>query len=91
MKQGLFGSVPIPPDDALKEKVIDSLVDNVESMIKSDRKITSLKQLQVRHTHFYLICSPSYFLFLKFIFFFCYSGSYLENWIRAQGTAGGCL
>ncbi|XP_074575025.1 putative bifunctional methylthioribulose-1-phosphate dehydratase/enolase-phosphatase E1 [Curcuma longa] len=46
LKQGLFGSVPIPPDDALKEKVIDSLVDNVESMIKSDRKITSLKQLQ---------------------------------------------
>ncbi|KAL5205056.1 hypothetical protein ABZP36_009927 [Zizania latifolia] len=46
LKNGIVGSVPIPPDDASKEEVINSLVANVESMIKADRKITSLKQLQ---------------------------------------------
>lgn len=46
LEQGVLGSVPIPPDDAGKEKVIDSLVTNVEAMIKADRKITALKQLQ---------------------------------------------
>lgn len=39
--------MPIPPDDAGKEKVIDSLVANVDAMIKADRKITALKELQV--------------------------------------------
>lgn len=47
LKNGIVGSVPIPPDDADKEEVINALVANVESMIKADRKITSLKQLQV--------------------------------------------
>lgn len=42
-----MGSLPIPPDETGKEKVIDSLVTNVEAMIKADRKITALKQLQV--------------------------------------------
>ncbi|XP_020110592.1 probable bifunctional methylthioribulose-1-phosphate dehydratase/enolase-phosphatase E1 isoform X2 [Ananas comosus] len=46
LKRGVSGAVPIPPDDAGKEEVIDSLVANVEAMIKADRKITSLKQLQ---------------------------------------------
>ncbi|KAK1325523.1 putative bifunctional methylthioribulose-1-phosphate dehydratase/enolase-phosphatase E1 1 [Acorus calamus] len=46
LKQGVAGAVPIPPDDAGKEEVIASLVANVEAMIKADRKITSLKQLQ---------------------------------------------
>ncbi|XP_052136566.1 probable bifunctional methylthioribulose-1-phosphate dehydratase/enolase-phosphatase E1 [Oryza glaberrima] len=46
LKNGIVGSVPIPPDDADKEEVISALVANVESMIKADRKITSLKQLQ---------------------------------------------
>lgn len=46
LKNGIVGSVPIPPDDADKEEVINALVANVESMIKADRKITSLKQLQ---------------------------------------------
>uniref|UniRef100_J3N8E1 Probable bifunctional methylthioribulose-1-phosphate dehydratase/enolase-phosphatase E1 n=1 Tax=Oryza brachyantha TaxID=4533 RepID=J3N8E1_ORYBR len=46
LKNGIAGSVPIPPDDAGKEEVINALVANVESMIKADRKITSLKQLQ---------------------------------------------
>ncbi|CAD6253944.1 unnamed protein product [Miscanthus lutarioriparius] len=42
----ILGAVPVPPDEAGIEEVIDSLVSNVESMIKADRKITSLKQLQ---------------------------------------------
>ncbi|XP_020087969.1 uncharacterized protein LOC109709977 isoform X2 [Ananas comosus] len=46
LKRGVSGAVPIPPDDAGKEEVINSLVANVEAMIKADRKITSLKQLQ---------------------------------------------
>ncbi|KAK8928185.1 putative bifunctional methylthioribulose-1-phosphate dehydratase/enolase-phosphatase E1 1 [Platanthera zijinensis] len=43
---GISGSIPIPPDDVGKEQVVDSLVANVEAMIKADRKITALKQLQ---------------------------------------------
>ncbi|KAG0465647.1 hypothetical protein HPP92_019811 [Vanilla planifolia] len=46
LQKGVSGSLPIPPDDAGKEQVIDSLVANVEAMIKADRKITALKQLQ---------------------------------------------
>lgn len=40
------GSVPIPPDDTSKEEIVDCLVKNVEAMIKADRKITALKELQ---------------------------------------------
>ncbi|OAY71199.1 putative bifunctional methylthioribulose-1-phosphate dehydratase/enolase-phosphatase E1, partial [Ananas comosus] len=40
LKRGVSGAVPIPPDDAGKEEVINSLVTNVEAMIKADRKIT---------------------------------------------------
>jgi methylthioribulose 1-phosphate dehydratase / enolase-phosphatase E1 len=47
LKQRIDGAVPIPPDEAGKDLVIDALVPNVEAMIKADRKITSLKQLQV--------------------------------------------
>lgn len=39
--------MPIPSDDVGKEGVIDALVANVESMIRADRKVTALKQLQV--------------------------------------------
>ncbi|KAL0925576.1 hypothetical protein M5K25_003930 [Dendrobium thyrsiflorum] len=46
LKKGIAGSTPIPPDDTGKEEVIESLVVNVEAMIKADRKITALKQLQ---------------------------------------------
>ncbi|XP_021833526.1 probable bifunctional methylthioribulose-1-phosphate dehydratase/enolase-phosphatase E1 1 isoform X4 [Prunus avium] len=46
LEKGVFGSVPIPLDDVGKEEVIAALVANVESMIKADRKITALKQLQ---------------------------------------------
>lgn len=47
LQNGVAGAVPIPHDDAGKEEVIAALVTNVEAMIKADRKITSLKQLQV--------------------------------------------
>ncbi|CAN1179375.1 Probable bifunctional methylthioribulose-1-phosphate dehydratase/enolase-phosphatase E1 [Linum perenne] len=46
LAQGVKGAVPIPPDDAGKDAVIAALVANVEAMIKADRKITALKQLQ---------------------------------------------
>ncbi|XP_052206328.1 probable bifunctional methylthioribulose-1-phosphate dehydratase/enolase-phosphatase E1 1 [Diospyros lotus] len=46
LKQGIAGSVAIPSDEAGKEEVIVALVTNVASMIKADRKITALKQLQ---------------------------------------------
>ncbi|XP_071725896.1 probable bifunctional methylthioribulose-1-phosphate dehydratase/enolase-phosphatase E1 1 [Rutidosis leptorrhynchoides] len=46
LQNGVAGAVPIPSDDAGKQEVIAALVANVEGMIKSDRKITSLKQLQ---------------------------------------------
>ncbi|XP_043810842.1 probable bifunctional methylthioribulose-1-phosphate dehydratase/enolase-phosphatase E1 isoform X3 [Manihot esculenta] len=46
LAQGVDGAVPIPPDDTGKEEVIAALVANVEAMIKADRKITALKQLQ---------------------------------------------
>jgi len=47
MKLGVDGAIPIPPDDAGKNEVIAALVANVQAMIKADRKITALKQLQV--------------------------------------------
>lgn len=43
--------MPIPPENSGRDSVIDAIVTNVEAMIKADRKITSLKQLQV-HAHF---------------------------------------
>ncbi|XP_062090451.1 probable bifunctional methylthioribulose-1-phosphate dehydratase/enolase-phosphatase E1 1 isoform X1 [Humulus lupulus] len=46
LEKGVSGAVPIPSYDAGKEKVIAALVANVEGMIKADRKITALKQLQ---------------------------------------------
>lgn len=49
--QGIVGAVPIPSDDAGKEEVITALVSNVEAMIRADRKITALKQLQVHKMH----------------------------------------
>ncbi|GAB2277961.1 hypothetical protein Dimus_012659 [Dionaea muscipula] len=46
LEKGIAGAVPIPPDNEGKEEVVAALVANVEAMIKADRKITSLKQLQ---------------------------------------------
>ncbi|KAK4577596.1 hypothetical protein RGQ29_027924 [Quercus rubra] len=46
LEQGVIGAVPIPLDHDGKELVIASLVANVTAMIRADRKVTSLKQLQ---------------------------------------------
>ncbi|KAL2925978.1 putative bifunctional methylthioribulose-1-phosphate dehydratase/enolase-phosphatase E1 1 [Bienertia sinuspersici] len=46
LEAGVVGAVPVPSDDEGKEEVIAALVSNVEAMIKADRKITALKQLQ---------------------------------------------
>ncbi|GAB4849498.1 hypothetical protein Ancab_004292 [Ancistrocladus abbreviatus] len=46
LEKGIAGAVPIPHDSEGKEEVIAALVANVEAMIKADRKITALKQLQ---------------------------------------------
>ncbi|KAJ0988856.1 hypothetical protein J5N97_007212 [Dioscorea zingiberensis] len=46
LEKGISGAVPIPSDEVGKEEVIDSIVTNVEAMIRADRKITALKQLQ---------------------------------------------
>lgn len=47
LRQGVTGAVPIPHADEEKEKVIAAVVSNVEAMIRADRKITALKELQV--------------------------------------------
>lgn len=47
IKQGT-STLPIAPSDAGKEEVIASVVANVSEMIRADRKITALKQLQAR-------------------------------------------
>ncbi|KAK4369174.1 hypothetical protein RND71_012966 [Anisodus tanguticus] len=46
LENGVAGAVCIPSDDAGKMEVIAALVVNVEAMIKADRKITALKELQ---------------------------------------------
>ncbi|KAJ0267158.1 bifunctional methylthioribulose-1-phosphate dehydratase/enolase-phosphatase E1 [Hirschfeldia incana] len=46
LRQGLAGAVPIPHAEEGKDKVIAAVVSNVEAMIKADRKITALKELQ---------------------------------------------
>ncbi|KAK4439179.1 putative bifunctional methylthioribulose-1-phosphate dehydratase/enolase-phosphatase E1 1 [Sesamum alatum] len=45
LENGVVGAVPIPANGE-KQDTIAALVANVEAMIKADRKITSLKQLQ---------------------------------------------
>ena len=47
VEKNVVGAVPIPTHGD-REEVIASVVVNVQAMIKADRKITSLKQLQVR-------------------------------------------
>nr|BAF01056.1 hypothetical protein [Arabidopsis thaliana] len=46
LREGVTGAVPIPHADEGKEKVIAAMVSNVEAMIRADRKITALKELQ---------------------------------------------
>ena len=72
LEKGVSGAVPVPPDDAGKEEVIAALVANVEAMIKADRKITALKQLQVRKTQFkkrpYSHSASSFFMDISDLF-----------------------
>jgi len=46
LDNNMANSVPIPSASVGKDSVIEALVKNVEAMIKADRKITALKQLQ---------------------------------------------
>ncbi|CAH9115679.1 unnamed protein product [Cuscuta europaea] len=46
LDKGIADAVAVPAEDAGKEEVVAAVVTNVDSMIKADRKITSLKQLQ---------------------------------------------
>ncbi|OIW05276.1 hypothetical protein TanjilG_03665 [Lupinus angustifolius] len=46
LEQGIAGAVPVPSVDAGKEEVVAAVVANVDAMIKADRKITALKELQ---------------------------------------------
>ncbi|KAL0395449.1 UNVERIFIED_CONTAM: putative bifunctional methylthioribulose-1-phosphate dehydratase/enolase-phosphatase E1 1, partial [Sesamum latifolium] len=45
LENGVVGAIPIPSNGE-KQEIIAALVANIEAMIKADRKITSLKQLQ---------------------------------------------
>lgn len=68
MENGVAGAVPIPSNDAGKEEVIAALVTNVEAMIKADRKITALKELQVRRSVVKLFCPHPIQMFYSFQF-----------------------
>ncbi|KAL8166210.1 hypothetical protein V2J09_007709 [Rumex salicifolius] len=46
LEKEVAGSVPVPPDSEGKEEVVAALVANVNAMIKADRNITALKELQ---------------------------------------------
>ena len=41
------GATPIPTEDAGIDGVVAALEKNVQAMIKADRKVTALKELQV--------------------------------------------
>ncbi|XP_057955990.1 probable bifunctional methylthioribulose-1-phosphate dehydratase/enolase-phosphatase E1 2 isoform X2 [Malania oleifera] len=47
LEQGAVGAVPIPSDYGTKDLVIASLAANVEAMIRTARKVTALKLLEV--------------------------------------------
>lgn len=67
LENNVAGAVPIPSDGE-KEEVIAALVANVEAMIKADRKITSLKQLQVRpNTNFFFCFSEEECCYLSLL------------------------
>ncbi|KAF0901163.1 hypothetical protein E2562_038177 [Oryza meyeriana var. granulata] len=46
LAQGVAGAVPVPPEG--EGDVVEALAANVEAMIRADRKVTALKQLQGR-------------------------------------------
>lgn len=45
---GVAGAVPVPHETSSREEVVAALEKNVLAAIAADRKITALKQLQVR-------------------------------------------
>jgi len=47
LRNGVPGSIEIPAESAGIEAVISALEKNVHAMIKADRKVTALKELQV--------------------------------------------
>lgn len=49
MELGIIGALLIPPDYVGKELVIASLVANIDTMIRADRIVPSLKQLLVSY------------------------------------------
>lgn len=79
LEKGVAGAVPIPSDEAGKEEVVGALVANVESMIKADRKITALKQLQVSSSEYQKELLVNVMLGVE-LTFSC-AGSYMANWI----------
>ena len=48
ISRGVPGAVPVPPAGEGSEAVVAALAANVDAMIAADRKVTALKQLQVR-------------------------------------------
>lgn len=68
LEKGVSGAIPVPSDDAGKDAVIAALVNNVEAMIKADRKITALKQLQVRKVGICEISLLQHLLKIELIF-----------------------
>ncbi|KAL5222524.1 hypothetical protein ABZP36_027237 [Zizania latifolia] len=46
LAQGVAGAVPVPPEG--EAAIVEALAANVEAMIRADRKVTALKQLQGR-------------------------------------------
>lgn len=80
LDQGVVGAVAVPPDYVGQDLVIPALVANVGAMIRADRKVIALKQLQVR---LLLVCIEGFILIHKFLLItFTYmQGSYMEDWI----------
>ena len=77
LRQGVTGAVPVPHADEGKDEVIAAMVSNVEAMIKADRKITALKELQVRKQKTRL-CFVLLILIISDMSF-CIAGSHMAN------------
>lgn len=86
LDKGVVGAVPIPSDNAGKEEVVAALVANVEAMIRADRKITALKQLQVSKTG--LKKYDHYEAHLVGIADISYAGSYMAYGISERRIGG---
>lgn len=53
MGQGIVGAQRVPPEGESKLGIVAALEANVVAAINADRKVTALKQLQVRiYTHY---------------------------------------